>query len=229
MKRFLITAMMLWNLIFGNDASAQDWANKAFYAQANSELMSCSDDPQRVVLMGNSITEFWMETHPQFFTDNHLVGRGISGQVSTQMLARFRQDVLNLHPRVVVINCGTNDIAENNGTYDEDITMDNITSMTELAMNNGITVVLTSVLPCNRFLWNPSVRNVAGKIHSLNERIVALSQKMSLPYVDYFSSMVFNEEGAINPGYSEDGVHPNATGYLVMERLLLECLGKLNP
>ena len=228
MKRFLIITMMLWNLFFGNDAMAQDWANKACYARANSELMSRSDDPQRVVLMGNSITEFWMETHPQFFNENHLVGRGISGQVSSQMLARFRQDVLNLHPRVMVINCGTNDIAENNGPYDEDITMDNITSMAELATINGITVVLTSVLPCNSFLWNPSVQNVTGKIQSLNARIIDLAEKMSLPYIDYYSLMVLDEGGALNPLYSEDGVHPNANGYFVMERLLLECLKRLN-
>lgn len=228
MKRFLITAMMLWNLFFGHDAMAQDWANKARYAQENNELMSRIDDPQRVVLMGNSITEFWEETHPQFFTDNHLVGRGISGQVSSQMLARFRQDVLNLHPQVVVINCGTNDIAENNGEYDEDITMDNITSMAELATINGITVVLTSVLPCNRFLWNPSVSNVSGKIQSLNARIINLAERMSLPYIDYHSLMVQDEGGAINPLYSDDGVHPNPAGYLVMERLLLEHLERLN-
>ena len=227
MKRFLIVTFMFWNLLFGNNADAQDWANKACYAQANRELMSRPADPQRVVLMGNSITEFWMDTHPQFFYDNHLVGRGISGQVSSQMLARFRQDVLNLQPRIVVINCGTNDIAENNGPYDEDITMDNITSMAELAMNCGITVVLTSVLPCNHFLWNPSVTRVKEKIQSLNARISGLAEAMSLPYVDYYTLMVYDESGAINPAYSDDGVHPTPAGYLVMERLLLECLATL--
>lgn len=228
MKRLIIAIIMFWNLLFGHEAIAQDWANKARYAQANQEMAAREHDPLRVVLMGNSITEFWEETHPQFFTDNHLVGRGISGQVSSQMLARFRQDVLNLHPRVVVINCGTNDIAENNGEYDEDITMDNITSMAELATINGITVVLTSVLPCNRFLWNPSVSNVSGKIQSLNARIINLAERMSLPYIDYHSLMVQDEGGAINPLYSDDGVHPNPAGYLVMERLLLEHLERLN-
>ena len=227
MKRVLLVTMMLWNLLFGNDARAHDWANKAYYAQANSELMSQPDDPQRVVLMGNSITEFWMETHPQFFADNGLVCRGISGQVSSQMLARFRQDVLNLHPRVVVINCGTNDIAENNGPYDEDITMDNIVSMTELARHSGITVVLTSVLPCNRFVWNTSVIAVSEKIQSLNKRIRALAQSLMLPYVDYYSMMVVSDSGAINPAYSDDGVHPTPLGYDVMERLLAATLQQL--
>ena len=203
---------------------AQDWVGKSRYHQANLELLQNATDPSRVVLMGNSITEFWMETHPQFFADNHLVGRGISGQESYEMLIRFRQDVIALSPRAVVINCGTNDIAENFCPYDEDITMDNIESMTELALNHGIRVVLTSVLPCNHFIWNGSVRDVPRKILSLNSRIQELAEKWSLPYVDYYSAMVFNEGGAINPAYSEDGVHPNAEGYTVMERLLLEQL-----
>ena len=207
---------------------AQEWADKAHYAAANTQLLAKGTDPQCVVLIGNSITEFWMETHPQFFGANHLLGRGISGQVSSQMLARFRQDVINLAPRVVVINAGTNDIAQNNGPYDEDITMDNIVSMTELALLNGIKVVLTSVLPSDRFAWNPSVHHVKDKIQSLNARIKGYAQLLSLPYIDYYSAMVYNESGAMNPAYSEDGVHPNATGYLVMEGLLKEVLEKYN-
>ena len=216
--------MLLWNILGGHDTMAQDWVGKSRYHQANLELLQNATDPSRVVLMGNSITEFWIETHPQFFADNHLVGRGISGQESYEMLIRFRQDVIALSPRAVVINCGTNDIAENFCPYDEDITMDNIESMTELALNHGIRVVLTSVLPCNHFIWNGSVRDVPRKILSLNSRIQELAEKWSLPYVDYYSAMVFNEGGAINPAYSEDGVHPNAEGYTVMERLLLEQL-----
>lgn len=206
---------------------AQDWAGKTRYHQANLELMSREADPQRVVLMGNSITEFWMETHPQFFADNHLVGRGIGGQESYEMLARFRQDVLALSPRAVVINCGTNDIAENFCPYDEDITMDNIKSMTELALHNGITVILSSVLPCDHFIWNRSVRNVPQKIRSLNTRIMELAEQLSLPYIDYYNAMVYNEGGAINPAYSEDGVHPNSLGYSVMEPLLLDQVKKI--
>ena len=224
MKRTLFIVMLLWNIFGGQDAIAQDWAGKTRYQQANLELIQAGDrDPQRVVLMGNSITEFWMETHPQFFNDNHLVGRGISGQESYQMLARFRQDVLDLFPCAVVINCGTNDIAENFCPYDEDITMDNIKSMTELARHNGIQVVLTSVLPCDHFLWNRSVYDVSRKIQSLNARIQEFAESLSLPYVDYYSAMVYRG-GAINPAYSEDGVHPNANGYAVMEALLLEKL-----
>lgn len=224
MKRFIFIAMMLWNMIFGHEAIAQDWANKAQYARANAELMASPADAQRVVMMGNSITEFWYDTHPDFFAENHLVGRGISGQVSSQMLARFRQDVINLNPRVVVINCGTNDIAENNGPYDEDITMDNIVSMAELAIFNDITVVLTSVLPCDRFCWNPSLKDVSAKIQSLNLRIIGLAETLSATYIDYYNLMVFDDSGAMNPAFTDDGVHPNVYGYEVMERLLVERL-----
>ena len=227
MKRTLLIVMLLWNILGGQEAMAQDWAGKNRYHQSNLELMSREADPQRVVLMGNSITEFWMETHPQFFADNHLVGRGIGGQESYEMLARFRQDVLALSPRAVVINCGTNDIAENFCPYDEDITMDNIKSMTELAMHNGITVILSSVLPCDHFIWNRSVRNVPQKIRSLNARIMELAEQLSLPYIDYYNAMVYNEGGAINPAYSEDGVHPNSLGYSVMEPLLLDQVKKI--
>lgn len=227
MKRTLLIVMLLWNILGGQDAMAQDWAGKNRYHQSNLELMSREADPQRVVLMGNSITEFWMKTHPQFFADNHLVGRGIGGQESYEMLARFRQDVLALSPRAVVINCGTNDIAENFCPYDEDITMDNIKSMTELALHNGITVILSSVLPCDHFIWNRSVRNVPQKIRSLNARIMELAEQLSLPYIDYYNAMVYNEGGAINPAYSEDGVHPNSLGYSVMEPLLLDQVKKI--
>ena len=227
MKRTLLIVMLLWNILGGQDAMAQDWAGKNRYHQANLELMSREADPQRVVLMGNSITEFWMDTHPQFFADNHLVGRGIGGQESYEMLARFRQDVLALSPRAVVINCGTNDIAENFCPYDEDITMDNIKSMTELALHNGITVILSSVLPCDHFIWNRSVRNVPQKIRSLNARIMELAEQLSLPYIDYYNAMVYNEGGAINPAYSDDGVHPNSLGYSVMEPLLLDQVKKI--
>lgn len=224
MKRTLFIVMLLWNILGGHDAAAQDWAGKAHYRQANIELLQNGYDPQRVVLMGNSITEYWMEINPQFFADHHLVGRGISGQESYQMLTRFRQDVIALSPRAVIINCGTNDIAENFCPYDEDITMDNIESMTELALHNGIAVILSSVLPCSHFVWNRSVTDVPHKIQSLNARIRRLAEERSLPYIDYYSAMVYNEAGSINPGYSNDGVHPNAKGYAVMEALLLEKL-----
>ena len=225
MKHFLLIAIMFWSFLFGQANEPNDWADKAHYALANKELLSRGTDTMRIVLMGNSITEFWMETHPTFFVQNHLVGRGISGQVSSQMLARFRQDVIYLTPRIVVINCGTNDIAENNGPYDEDITMDNIKSMTELAMAHGIQVVLSSVLPCDQFCWNPSVKNVVDKIKRLNMRIADYAASLDLPYIDYYSRMA-TPNGALRNDCTDDGVHPNATGYYMMEQALMEMLEK---
>ncbi|MBR2083406.1 MAG: hypothetical protein IJ879_02055, partial [Muribaculaceae bacterium] len=153
--------------------------------------------------------------------------RGIGGQVSSQMLARFRQDVINLEPRIVVINCGTNDIAENNGPYDEDITMDNIKSMTELALSHGIKVMLSSVLPTDGFCWNPGVEDVVSKIRHLNQRIVDYCVAMQIPYVDYYPVMTSDGE-AMNKALTDDGVHPNSAGYDIMEVKLLDTLSQMN-
>lgn len=226
MKRILVITMLLWN-IFASHAQQPDWANKTRYEAANERLQHVSDS-LRVVMMGNSITEYWEELHPEFFTAHGLVGRGISGQVSSQMLSRFRQDVINLHPRVVVINCGTNDIAENNGPYDEDITMDNIMSMTELAQTHGIDVILSSVLPTDSFIWNPHVKNVSAKVVQLNRRIMGYCEANNIPYLDYYSSMVGSRGTAMDAGYTDDGVHPNSTGYDVMEVKLLDMLDQLS-
>ena len=218
MKRLLIITMVFCNLFFNGAAQTPDWANKARYAQSNIELQAAEPDPMRVVLMGNSITEFWEETHPDFFKNNHLVGRGIGGQVPSQMLARFR--------RIVVINCGTNDIAENNGPYEEDITMDNIKSMTELASAHGITVVLSTVLPCDEFCWNTSVKDVVPKIQHLNQRIKEYAAQLGLPLIDYYPSLTVDGRSLFH-GYTEDGVHPNARGYDQMEPLLLNIVNEL--
>ena len=229
MKRLLLVFMAFWNILFGNAAEPADWANKARYERENQELLSRGVDTTRVVMMGNSITEYWYELHPGFFHDNHLVGRGIGGQVSSQMLARFRQDVINLGPRIVVINCGTNDIAENNGPYDEDITMDNIKSMTELALAHDIEVILTSVLPCDEFCWNTTVHDVVGKIRRLNTHIEGYAATMGarVHYLDYFPSMTIDGK-SMNKSFTDDGVHPNSMGYDMMEIKLLEMLTLLN-
>ena len=137
------------------------------------------------------------------------------------MLVRFRQDVIGLHPAVVVINAGTNDVAENQGPYNEDFTFGNIVSMTELAQANGIAVVLTSVLPAAAFRWRPAITDAAEKIAALNARIRAYAEKQGIPYVDYYSSLVVEDSSrALNPAYSNDGVHPVADGYVVMEPLV---------
>ena len=225
MKRVLLIIMLLWNIFGCHGAAPEDWANRSRYAHANSVLTQTIDST-RVVLMGNSITEFWVELRPGFFAAQHLVGRGISGQVSSQMLARFRQDVINLQPRIVVINCGTNDIAENNGEYDEEITMDKIKSMAELARAHGIIAVLSSVLPADGFIWNTRVKDAAEKIRHLNGRISDYCDRNHLTYIDYYSVMA-TPGGAMIPAYSEDGVHPNSAGYEVMEKVLTDALKEI--
>ena len=204
---------------------AQDWGGLQTFAAANAALTDPVDGQPRVVLMGDSITEEWLRLRPDFFSSNGYVGRGISGQVSAQMLVRFRQDVIDLHPAAVVINAGTNDVAENQGPYSEDFAFGNIVSMTELARANGIAVVLTSVLPAAKFSWRPAIIDAADKIAALNVRIKAYAEEQGIPYVDYYAPMVVADSSrALNPAYSKDGVHPVPAGYAVMEPLVVEAI-----
>ena len=214
----LVAVCLMWAAVPGQ---AQDWGGLQRFAAANAELSPAVEGQLRVVLLGDSITEIWPDRHPSFFEETGYIGRGISGQVSAQMLVRFRQDVIGLHPAVVVINAGTNDVAENQGPYNEDFTFGNIVSMTELAQANGIAVVLTSVLPAAAFRWRPAITDAAEKIAALNARIRAYAEKQGIPYVDYYSSLVVEDSSrALNPAYSNDGVHPVADGYVVMEPLV---------
>ncbi len=204
---------------------AQDWGGLQRFAAANAALAEPAAGQPRVVLMGDSITEEWLRLRPDFFSSNGYVGRGISGQVSAQMLVRFRQDVIDLKPAVVVINAGTNDVAENQGPYSEDFAFGNIVSMTELAQANGIAVVLTSVLPAAAFRWRPAITDAADKIAALNVRIKAYAAAKGIPYVDYYTPMVVSDPSrALNPAYSNDGVHPVPAGYEVMEPLVMEAI-----
>lgn len=208
-------------------AGAQDWAGLQHFAAANAALSAPAAGQPRVVLMGDSITEEWLRLRPDFFADNGYVGRGISGQVSAQMLVRFRQDVIALHPAVVVINAGTNDVAENQGPYDEDASFGNIVSMVELALANGIAPVMTTVLPAARFSWRPALTDAADKIASLNERLRQYAGQRGIPFVDYYTPMVVSDATrALNPAYSKDGVHPLPDGYQVMEPLLNAAVGQ---
>ena len=227
-RLFVILAVAAGLVSMGNPVSAQDWANLQRFAAANAGLGEPAAGQPRVVLMGDSITEEWLRLRPDFFAGNGYVGRGISGQVSAQMLVRFRKDVIDLHPAAVVINAGTNDVAENQGPFDEDFTLGNIISMTELAQANGIAVVLTSVLPAAKFIWRPALTDAADKIAALNKRIRAYAAEKGIPYVDYYSQMVVSDPSrALNPAYSKDGVHPVTEGFLVMEPLVVEAIGEV--
>ena len=229
MKTRLIAAIAMLSIALGTQAQKHEFANWKRYQNDNRELGAPQKKEKRVVLMGNSITDGWPRTRPEFFHDNKLIGRGIGGQTSYQFLLRFREDVINLQPKVVVINYGTNDIAENTGAYDEDLTFGNILSMVELARYHKCKVILTSCLPAGGFSWRPGINDSMRKIRHLNDRVREYAHKNKIPYVDYFSAMVNPEGTAMRPELANDtpGVHPNAKGYEVMERLLLPVIKKL--
>lgn len=230
MKRSVIGFLLLWCMaVTGVWAQKHDFANWKRYAEQNAALGHPAKNERRVVLMGNSITEGWVKTHPEFFKENNLIGRGISGQTSYQFLLRFREDVINLKPRVVVINYGTNDIAENTGAYNEDLTFGNVLSMVELARYHKIKVILTSCLPAAGFRWRPSVVDAMAKIRRLNARVEAYAKAHKIPYVDYFSALLSADGTGLDASFATDspGVHPNADGYAVMEKLLLPVIRKM--
>ena len=212
--------VLLLGIMIPMMASAQnDWANYVRYAQANSELTSAP----KAVLMGDSITDGWPRTDPDFFADNNFVGRGISGQVTSQMLLRFRQDVIDLHPKYVVILAGTNDIAENFGKIDMDKTFANIVSMCDLAKANGIKPIICSVIPAVAFRWRPSVTDAAEQIVRLNGMLQEYAKANKIKYVDYHSAMK-DERGGLPVELAKDGVHPTREGYDIMKGLLLKVL-----
>ena len=224
-------AAMLLTALCVNSAMAQkhEFANWGRYAKQNAELGAPAKGEKRVVLMGNSITDGWPRTRPEFFKDNNIIGRGISGQTSYQFLLRFREDVINLQPKVVVINYGTNDIAENTGAYNEDLTYGNVLSMVEIARYHKMKVILTSCLPAAGFSWNASITDAMQKIRSLNARVQVYAKANGIPYVDYFTALLSPDGTGMNPDYANDtpGVHPNAKGYAVMESLLLPVIKKM--
>lgn len=197
------------------------------YAEANAAVPPRAKDEKRVVFLGNSITEFWQITHPEFFTANNYIGRGISGQTSYSLLLRFRQDVLNLDPTVVVIGIGSNDIATNTGAYDEDRTFANIVTMVELAQLHNIKVVLATLPPAASYPWQPSVTGVPDKIESLNHRLRAYANSHRIPFADYYTPLVHPGDRAFPITFSDDGVHPNAAGYAIMEPVIQAILKKM--
>lgn len=231
MKKILISLALILACALSVQAQQHDqFANFKRYAEQNAKLGAPAKGEKRVVLMGNSITDGWPSTSPQFFAENpYIIGRGISGQTSYQFLLRFHQDVIALQPRVVVINYGTNDIALNTGPYDEDRTFANVCAMVDLARAHKIRVILASCLPAEGFGWRPEVKDAMQKVVSLNARVQAYARVNKIPYVDYFSAMVTPDGKRLNPDYAKDnpGIHPNAAGYQVMESLLLPVIKKV--
>ena len=198
---------------------AQDWAQLEYYKTSNATLTAVE-----CVFMGDSITEGWPAFVPNFFKGNKRIGRGIGGQTTPQMLLRFRQDVLALSPKRVVLLAGINDIAENTGPITLDQIMDNIKSMTTLAKANGIEMILCSVLPANHFPWRPEI-DPTKKVIQLNAMIKQYASEQNLRYVDYYTAMV-DIKGGLQKQLGYDSIHPNKEGYKIMERVYLETLNE---
>lgn len=222
MKKIFVFLLMLSQTLTycQNEQTKKDWPNLLKYAHANKDMKP--NQSTRIVLMGDSITEFWQPSYPEFYVQNGFVNRGISGQTTPQMLLRFREDVINLKPDGVVILAGINDIAENTGPITLEQTLGNIISMVELAKANKIKVVLCSVLPANTFWWNKALLP-ADKVIALNILIKSYAAKNNLTYIDYYSPMVDDQKG-LDKKWGDDGVHPNATGYKLMETLLVKAV-----
>ena len=201
-----------------------DWAHLKKYEQSNSELKKIYE-PNRVVFMGNSITEGWSNFDKDFFINNPFVNRGISGQTTPQMLIRFRPDVVNLNPKAVVILAGINDIAENTGPITLENIAENIISMAEIAKANEIKVFICSTLPAIDFPWSPGMEP-GPKVVKLNSILKNYCDSNNIPYVDYFSAMSDEKGGLKVPEYTtaNDLVHPNLAGYKVMEKIILKAL-----
>ena len=196
----------------------QDWPNLNRYKNENAKLILTDSNKNRIVFMGNSITEEWKRFQPEFFSDNKYINRGISGQTTPQMLIRFRPDVIDLRPTAVVILAGINDIAENTGPSTVKMIAGNIISMTELAESNGIKVIISSILPASGFSWSP-IHDPPPKILAINTIIKNYAEKNGMTYLDYYSSMVDDQEG-LKKEYGLDEVHPNKKGYEIMSILV---------
>ncbi len=210
----------------------EDWPNLNRYREANSQVEPLTPGEQRVVFMGDSITDIWGRRRGTFFPGKPYINRGISGQTTAQMLLRFRPDVINLHPKAVVILAGTNDIAGNTGPATLDEIMGNLESMAQLAKANGIRVVLASVTPDCDSIKVQSVRRPPEKIVELNGMIKDYATKNSIVYLDYYSALA-DDHGLFKQDLTYDCLHPNAAGFDVMgplaEKAIKATLSEARP
>jgi lysophospholipase L1-like esterase len=196
-----------------------DWSNLSRFSNENKELASRAVKNQ-VVFYGNSITENWLRFDKDFFEKNQFTDRGIGGQTTSQMLLRFRQDVINLKPSAVVILAGTNDIAENTGPISVENIFGNIVSMAEIAKANNIVPLLCAVMPVFQYSWNKTIKPVE-KILKLNQMLKEYAVSNKIPYVDFYT-LFADDKGGLLQKYSPDGVHPNLEGYKIMEKIVSE-------
>src|SRR5581483_11415604 len=193
----------------------KDWPNLGRYRDANAQIQPPAAGENRVVFMGDSITDGWGHNDNRFFPGKPYINRGISGQTTPQMLIRFRPDVIALKPKVVVILAGTNDIAGNTGPSTLEAIEDNLTSMAELAKVNGIHVVLASLLPVCDYIKPQTARRPPEQIIALNDWMKDYATKNGLVYLDYYSAML-DDKKMFKQELTRDGLHPNDAGYQIM-------------
>ena len=196
-----------------------DWPNLAKYRKANEELKDSSSSGDRIVLVGDSITEGWTEFNPRFFQENNMVNRGISGQTTPQMLIRLKQDAIHLDPKIIIINGGTNDIWGNTGPSTPDMIIDNLCSMAEITAKKNIQVVLSTILPVYQYPDRDDIIDPPKTISFINSVLQDYCKKNSLAFLDYFSPMADEKKG-LRSDYGTDGVHPNKEGYEVMKNVV---------
>lgn len=207
----------------------QDWPNLKRYHDANAAVAPPAPGDERVVFMGDSITDGWGKRYGKFFPGKPYINRGISGQTTPQMLIRFRPDVIALKPKVVVILAGTNDIAGNTGPSTLEMIEDNLASMVDLAQKNGIRVVLSSVMPVCDYIQNQTTRRPNEQIVALNKWIKEYAAGHNAIYLDYYHAML-DDKGVLKQEITFDGLHPNTAGYDIMvpmaQKAIDEALGK---
>ncbi len=202
-----------------------DWADLHHYAAKNAALPVPARRDKRIIFLGSSIFERWSVLMPEFFNNKNYVNRGISGQISPQLLIRFRQDVIDLKPKAVIILAGSNDIAGSYGHVTNATIMDNIKSMAELARRNHIKVILCDYLPVFDYPWRKGLEP-AEKIIALNQQIELYARKKHLFVLDYFSPLA-DEKNGQKAELTTDGVHPNAAGYKIMAEVTEAAIKKV--
>ena len=207
-----------------DEGLVRDFADLCHYKSANAAILKATHPT--AIFMGDSITEGWGVGDPSLFSGG-VIDRGISGQTSPQMLARFYQDVVALHPKAVHIMAGTNDVAGNTGPSSPDDFKNNIRAMVDLARANHIQVILASIPPAERFSWRPDIQP-AEQIRQLNTWLRQLALQHKLVYADYYSSLT-TASGGFRPELSNDGVHPNSDGYAAMRPIADAALRKATP
>ena len=207
-----------------DDRLHKDWPWLARYEEDNAKMGAPVAGENRVIFMGDSITEGWISSDPDFFKTNHYIDRGIGGQTTPQMLVRFRQDVVSLQPKVVILLAGINDIAENTGPSKIENVAGNLFTMCEIARVHGCKPILCSVLPAAAFPWHQGIDPIQP-ILKLNALLKEYARSNSLAYVDYYSAVVAEDQG-MKKDLAKDGVHPSLAGYRIMETLAKVAIDK---